>query len=186
MIDNKPGLTDDKGDSELVKAILAGRKDLFAEIAARYQNRIFGMAWSYTRNYEEASDITQDVLIAVYGSLARFDTSRSLTGWVIKIAVHHCYQYLRKKKRPAKRIDSPTEFPDPLEVQIQNEQKSKALEAFYNLENELKMTVWLFYFLDRSCREISEILEISVDLVKVRLFRARKSMGDAMKSTDLS
>jgi RNA polymerase sigma-70 factor (ECF subfamily) len=171
-------------DALLVKKILSGQRDSFADIVRRYQNRIYGMALSYTRNPEEARDLTQDSLVAVYNSLARFDQTRSLTNWVLKIAVYHCYQYLRKSRRPAKVLDLPAEFPDPLDVQVRADQREKVLKAFDGLGEDLKMTVWLHYFLERSCKEIAEILEISLDLVKVRLFRARKVLGEILGAAE--
>lgn len=181
-MNNRPEINDVAADALLVKKILAGHRDAFADIVRRYQNRIYGMALHYTRNTEEARDLTQDALVAVYNSLARFDQARSLTNWVLKIAVYHCYQYLRKSRRPAKVLDLPAEFPDPLDVQVRAEQREKVLKAFDGLGDDLKMTVWLHYFLERSCKEIADILEISLELVKVRLFRARKILGENLGS----
>ncbi len=169
-------------DSVLVETILSGRKNCFAQIIDRYQNRVFAITLSYCRNLEEARDLTQDIFIAVFNSLPRFDRSRSLTNWVLKIAVYHCYQFLRKTRRPQKLPDLPADFPDPLDVQLKTELKGKLLRAFDKLSEELKLPVWLYYFLDRNCRETAEILEISVDLVKIRLFRARKLLGEQLGS----
>lgn len=169
---------DNGSDAALVDMILSGRKNCFAQIVDRYQNRVFAITLSYCRNLEEARDLTQDIFIAVFNSLARFDKARSLTNWVLKISVYHCYQYLRKTRRPPKLPELPADFPDPLDVQLKAELKGKLLRAFDNLNEDLKLPVWLYYFLDRNCKEIAEILEISLDLVKIRLFRARKFLGE--------
>ncbi|MBU1106037.1 MAG: sigma-70 family RNA polymerase sigma factor [Candidatus Riflebacteria bacterium] len=182
---NKTETREEGADSVLVGKILSGQKNCYAEIITRFQNRIFSMTFSYTRNYEDARDLTQEIFIAVFNSLARFDKTRSLTNWVLKIAVHHCYQFLRKTRRPPKVLDSPADFPDPLDVQIKGELHGKLLKAFDNLTEDLKLTVWLYYFLERSCKESAEILEISIDLVKVRLFRARKILGEQLNAFEV-
>lgn len=175
-------MREEETDSILVEKILSGQKNLYAEIIKRFQNRIFSMTFSYTRNYQEAQDLTQEIFISVFNSLPRFDQTRSLTNWILKIAVYHCYQFLRKTRRPPKVLDLPADFPDPLDIQIKTEMRGKLLRAFDNLADDLKLTVWLYYFLERSCKESAEILEISIDLVKVRLFRARKILGEQLNS----
>ncbi|HNW36145.1 MAG TPA: sigma-70 family RNA polymerase sigma factor, partial [Candidatus Ozemobacteraceae bacterium] len=126
------------------------------------------------------------IFLAVYQSLPRFDTNRPFMNWLLRIASHHCFQYARRKKMIARHpIDpNPTGELDPLDFHVRAEARQAVLECFHELDDNHKMVVWLYYFLDRSCREISEILEISVDLVKIRLFRARREMGDKLSGLD--
>jgi len=166
-------------DEELVAATLAGRKEAFETIIKRYQQRIFGMCWSYSRQREEALDLTQEIFLAVYQSIPRFDRNRPFVNWLVRIASHHCFQYARRRKMMARHpIDPPSqEGTDPLDFHVRAEAREAVLKSFFELDDDHKMVVWLYYFLNRSCREISEILEISVDLAKIRLFRARREMG---------
>ncbi len=169
-------------DEAIAAEARAGRPDRFAELVRRYQHRVLGLVMNYTRRREEALDLCQDIFLATWQSLPRFDVSRSFTNWILKIATHHCYQFLRRTKRPLPPPDpdAGTDLPDPLEVQVRAEAREQVLAAFRRLDEDKRLVVWLYYFLGRSCAEIGEILEISVDLVKIRLFRARREMGEEM------
>ncbi|HOY66811.1 MAG TPA: sigma-70 family RNA polymerase sigma factor [Candidatus Ozemobacteraceae bacterium] len=168
-----------ESDETLVVATLNGHKNAFALLVQKYQQRIFGMAWSYTHQREEALDLTQDIFFAVYQSLPRFDPARPFVNWLLRISSHHCFQFNRRRKMIARHPVDPIvpEESDPLDFHVHQEAKNAVLACFHELDDDHKMVVWLYYFLDRSCRDISEILEISVDLVKIRLFRARREMG---------
>ncbi|MFZ2957352.1 MAG: sigma-70 family RNA polymerase sigma factor [Candidatus Ozemobacteraceae bacterium] len=166
----------------IVQRVLAGKTNEFAEIVRRYQAKIFGMALAYTRNTEAAGDLVQDIFLATYESLPRYDQARSFTNWILKIATHHCYKFLRRDRRPQHSEEPQNNLPDPLETALQKERSERVLAVFHLLNEEMKMVVWLYYFFDRKCEQIAEILEISTSLVKVRLFRARQTMGKALES----
>jgi len=166
---------------QIIRDVLAGKENEFAKIVQKYQTKIYGMALGYTRNREAANDLVQDIFLAVFESLSRYDQSRSFTNWILKIASNHCCKYFRhhSKVRPFEEI--PSNLPDPLETAIQQERREQVLRAFHSLDDEMKMVVWLYYFFDRTYDQIAEILGISLALVKIRLFRARQAMGKAFE-----
>ncbi len=167
-------------ENALVQAVMSGHKESFSELIRPYQSRIYGMAMGYTRNPEEAKDLAQDVFVATFQSLPRFDRVRPFRNWILKIATHHCYMFLRKRGRPTPPPPLPPPEADPLDVQVETESREEIRAAFHRLEEDQKMVVWLYYFFNRSCQEIAEILEISLALVKVRLFRARQALGSIL------
>lgn len=169
-------------DAEIVRQVLSGRTEAFGEIVKRYQSKIFMMALYYVRRPAAAEDILQEVFIATYQSLGRFDQSRSFTNWILKIATNHCYKALRKKNPvslPEKEIPI---FCDPLDDQLLRERQEAVAEAMSKLPEDFKLVVWLFYFFERSYQQISEILEIPQHLVKIRLFRAKRLLGQVLKN----
>ena len=60
------------GDADLVRRAIRGRGDGFEELVRRYQRPIVSYVYRMTGDYEAALDLTQDVFIKVYGSLARY------------------------------------------------------------------------------------------------------------------
>lgn len=171
-------------DAELVRQVLGGRTEAFGELVKRYQSKIFMMSLSYVRRPAVAEDVVQEVFIATYQSLGRFDQSRSFTNWILKIATNHCYKALRKKvplPMPEKEIPI---FCDPLDEHLLRERQEAVAAALSQLPDDFRLVVWLFYFFERSYQQISEILEIPLHLVKIRLFRARRMMGQALKTRE--
>lgn len=168
-------------DQELVRLTLAGQSAGFAGLVQRYQHRIMGLVRNYSRNMEDVRDLTQDIFLAMFRSLSRFDPERPFLNWFLRIATHHCYQYLREREKAILSEVPETLETDPLVFHVREEIRAQARAAFFQLEEDHKLVVWLYYFLDRSCREIADILEISVHLVKIRLFRARKLLGQKLR-----
>lgn len=167
-------------DAEIVRQVLAGRVEAFGELVKRYQSKIYMMALYHVRRPAAAEDIVQEVFIATYQSLGRFDQSRSFTNWILKIATNHCYKALRKKTPvPLSDAEIPI-FCDPLDEQIRRERQETVGAAMARLPDDFKLVVWLFYFFERSYQQISEILEIPQHLVKIRLFRARRMLGQTL------
>ncbi|MBF0408581.1 MAG: sigma-70 family RNA polymerase sigma factor [Candidatus Riflebacteria bacterium] len=170
--------------SVFIRQVLDGKTTAFAEIVSRYQKKIYSMALGYTRNLDSALDLSQEIFLETYKSLHRYDQSRSFTNWILKVASNQCSKFVRK------RVDIPSEnndsIPDvaqtnPLEIMIKDESRSDIMKAFNKLPEDQKMPVWLYYFFDRSCNQIAEILEIPLSSVKVRLFRARQTLGSLLE-----
>lgn len=170
-------------DAKLVREVLSGRTEAFGELVKRYQSKIYMMGLFYTRHPAAAEDVVQEVFLATYQSLGKFDQSRSFTNWILKIATNHCYKAIRKKPAiPLSDKEIPI-FCDPLDEQLLRERQEAVAGALSSLPEDFKLVVWLFYFFERSYQQISDILEIPVHLVKIRLFRARRQMGQTLKQS---
>ena len=173
-------------DAEIVRQVLAGRVEAFGELVKRYQSKIYMMALFHVRRPAASEDVVQEVFIATYQSLGRFDQSRSFTNWILKIATNHCYKALRKKAPvPLPDAEIPI-FCDPLDEQLRRERQETVGAAMARLPDDFKLVVWLFYFFERSYQQISEILEIPQHLVKIRLFRARRMLGQTLQKETLA
>ncbi|RCK79666.1 MAG: RNA polymerase sigma factor SigW [Candidatus Ozemobacter sibiricus] len=161
---------------------MAGHPDAFAEIIRRYQGKIFSMALFYTRSVAAAEDVVQEIFLATYQSLGRYDPTRSFTNWILQIATHHCCKAVR---RPAGARRAPEEaihpFVDPEETLLARERQDMVISALKSLPDDQKLVIWLFYFFDRSYAQIAEILDIPLHLVKIRLFRGKKALGDILR-----
>lgn len=154
-----------------------GNGAAFAGIVERYQRKVFGMALAYTRNRATAEDLVQEVFMAVYQSLPRYDPKRSFTNWILRITQNQCCKALRKRQPlPCEHLEAVVEF-DPAAETVKQEEREEILGAFHALQEDFRLVVWLFYFLDRNLAQIADILDISVNLAKIRLFRARQAMA---------
>ncbi|MBI3040000.1 RNA polymerase sigma factor [bacterium] len=174
----------DLPDVELVRQSLLGKKDAFVEIIKRYQKKAFGMAFFHCRNKSEAEDLTQEIFLSTYSSLSRFDQTRSFTNWFLRIVTNHCLNYAKKKRNSPLLVDVslfPPLLSDPAVEQIAQEQREKLFTALNQINEDFRLPLWLFYFFDRSYEQISEILEIPINLVKVRLFRGKLAIGKLIK-----
>ncbi|HNV49107.1 MAG TPA: sigma factor, partial [Spirochaetota bacterium] len=62
----------DYSDDAVIARVLAGDADAFEEIIKRYNDKLFRYVYSKVNNYDEAADVTQDIFVMAYESLASF------------------------------------------------------------------------------------------------------------------
>src|SRR2546421_2326378 len=83
-------------DCDLVTRAVAGREDGFEELVRRYQRPIAAYVYRMTGDYEAALDLTQEVFIKVYGSLARYRSEYKFSTWIYRIAHNAAIDHLRR------------------------------------------------------------------------------------------
>ena len=83
-------------DGELVSRAIAGREESFEELVRRYQRPIVAYLYRLVGDYEAALDLTQDVFIKVYKSLARYSSEHRFSTWIYRIAHNTAIDYLRR------------------------------------------------------------------------------------------
>src|SRR5437879_5115916 len=83
-------------DGELVKSALAGREAGFEELVRRYQRPIAAYVYRMVGDYDSALDLTQEVFIKVYNSLARYRSEFKFSTWIYKIAHNAAIDHLRR------------------------------------------------------------------------------------------
>src|ERR687898_2203110 len=83
-------------DSELVARAIAGREESFEELVRRYQRPISAYVYRMVGDYDAALDLTQEIFIKVYGSLARYRPEFKFSTWIYKIAHNAAIDHLRR------------------------------------------------------------------------------------------
>src|SRR5918912_260683 len=83
-------------DCDLVARALAGTDAGFEELVRRYQRPIVSYVYRMTGDYETALDLTQDVFIKVYNSLARYRPEYKFSTWIYRIAHNAAIDHLRR------------------------------------------------------------------------------------------
>src|SRR3954452_24862366 len=85
-------------DAEVIQRCRQGEVEPFSLLVARYQDRIYNLAFRLLERPEDALDVAQETFIRAYESLGRFDTRRPLAPWLFRIATNVCYGLLRKRR----------------------------------------------------------------------------------------
>ena len=170
-------------DLEIIQSVIAGDIESFKEIVKRYQERILRLCYSIVGE-SQAEDAAQDIFLNVYESLSEFKGQSSLATWIYRIAFNHCLNIISKKKREkTESLDALIEGAgENLSVLAGSQSPLRSLEnkqvvhsVLEQMSPEERMILTLREMEGLNYKELSETLNISIDLVKVRLFRARKS-----------
>jgi len=176
-------------DTEIISRVLKGDQQIFAELVSRYQNYVFTLVLRFTENREDAEEVSQDVFVKTYRSLADFRGDSKFSTWLYTIARTTCITFLRKKKLQTTSIDNEKTL-----LQLENkessfkanlvEQKSRTAmvnEAIKLLSPDDAQIITLFYKAEQSLEEIGNILGMEPNTIKVKLHRARQRLKDKME-----
>lgn len=174
-------------DCELVTRAIAGREDGFEELVRRYQRPIAAYVYRMTGDYEAALDLTQEVFIKVYNSLARYRPEFKFSTWIYKIAHNSAVDHLRRVGTREQSLVAEFEGVErelPFESRrLSPEQEYAGKERREEIENVVralpsayKELILLRHSHDMSYDEIAEVTGLPLGTVKNRLFRAREAM----------
>jgi RNA polymerase sigma-70 factor, ECF subfamily len=178
-------------DGELVKTAIDGREASFEELVRRYQRPIAAYIYRMVGDYDAALDLTQEVFIKVYNSLARYRSEFKFSTWIYKIAHNAAIDHLRRYAVRGQAVTSgfDTERRDtPVEGRrLTPEQESERKERRSEVEMVVEMLprayrelIVLRHSHDLSYDEIAEVTGLPLGTVKNRLFRAREAMRDLL------
>ncbi len=166
-----------------------GDEHAFECLVRRYQKWVFGLATRILQPPDDAEDVAQRVFLKVYLSLNRFDQQAPFSTWLYKITLNECRDHMRKKKvRPLVYVSDLSEMESfhinstatPNYSLATQERRvgarqllEQVLSALPKHDRELLLLKEIEGF---SIRELSEILGLNINTVKLRLFRARGRM----------
>jgi RNA polymerase sigma-70 factor, ECF subfamily len=186
----------EKGEEErqLVRLAQSGEEAAFEELIRRHQQRVFGLVSGILRRREDVEDVVQQVFLKVFVSLKRFDQRAAFSTWLYKISVNECWDYLRKKKvRPlvyeadlseeqVSRLDGVVSADQPPASSSDRAEAKDLLERMMEkLPEQDRQLLVLKEVEGFSVQELAEILDLNVNTVKVRLFRARARLMDVYR-----
>jgi RNA polymerase sigma-70 factor, ECF subfamily len=175
-----------KTDAELIQSILASNQDEFVVLMQRYQQKIFAYLYRFLyQNKDAALDVTQDVFIKAYENLGKVDLNRPFQPWIYRIAHNEAANYLRtisRKKENRLEDDQWDKIPgneesDAMEAE---EKRKMVMQAVDQLDPKYREVVVLFYFEEKSYKEIAKILDTSTNTVGTLISRAKKLLEKSL------
>ena len=136
------------------------------------------------KHREEAEEVAQDTFIKVFKSLHKFKGDSKFSTWIYKVAYNTCLDNIKKNKKRINdvaideftynKLDSIDNALD----NIINKERSQLIKNCINqLPEDSSALLTLFYFEELSLDEISKIINVEANTVKVKLFRARKKLA---------
>src|SRR5271154_3050118 len=176
-------------EASLVRRVQARDEIAFRDIVERYQAKVFSIIYGILRNHNDAEDIAQQVFSKVYFSIRNFDFRSSLLTWIYKITVNECYDYLRKKR--VRKLVYESDFSEEDSVKMEN--SDTAIEPSPAVDTRLAQHDLVIKLLDKlseedrtllvlkeveghSVEELSQMVGMNENTIKVKLFRARQKM----------
>ena len=176
-------------DIDLIQLVLAGDQSVYAQLVDKYQNFVFSIVLRYVKSREDAEEVSQDIFVKAYRSLADFKGASKFSTWLYTITTTTCLSFLRKKKLEVHSLDNEKVFAaaDNIDGGMQAnqvEQKSRVNmvnEAIKLLSPDDAQVITLFYKGEQTLEEIAAIIGKEPNAVKVQLHRARTRLKEKMQ-----
>ena len=174
-------------DVDLIHSILAGDEAAFTALVEKHRKWIHSLAWREIGDFHAAQEITQDTFIQALKSLPTLRDPNRFLGWLHVIAKRQCIEWLRRKPATMQSLDtmSKIELEQLFYTRYLEKERTQAsvgelrdvVERLLQKLPETERSVMvLHYFSGLTCEEVGDHLDISLNTVKSRLYRARKRL----------
>ncbi len=179
----------DVADTELIATAINGREESFEELVRRYQRPITNYVYRMLGDYDTALDVTQEIFIKVYNSLARYSSEYKFSTWLYRIAHNAAIDNMRRRHGNEQslevensdgtyqlQLESPN--PTPEQERERTEWRNEIESVVKCLPPTYRDLIILRHSQDFSYEEIAEVTNLPLGTVKNRLFRAREMMRE--------
>ncbi len=176
----------DQQEIEIIERIKNGDEMAFQQIMSKYGERVMGLAFHFTKNYQDAEDLYQETFIKVYRNINSFRFESEFFTWVYRILANQAFNYFRKSKRMT--IVDPGEN-DYLWETIPAGESNEADQATLNsslreeidrallqLSPQQRVVFILKHYEGKKIKDIALILDCTEGTIKRYLFRATRKL----------
>ncbi len=184
-------------DDDLLVRAGQGDVEAFGVLLDRHQGAVYRYCWRIFRNHHTAEDLAQDFFVKLFRNAARYEPAGHFTTYMYRVLTNLCFDALRRRKRrrttESLRLDpvlsegtelEPEAAPLDLDERLVRAEAGDAVHAaLERLPEHVRKAVELREFEGLSYREISRVLDLSLNEVKVILHRGRKMLTRALART---
>ncbi len=185
-------------ETSLVERARGGDSAAFADLVRAYQRRAVSVAYRLLGNVEDAGDVSQDAFVRAYRCLEQLDDPARFGSWLLRIVSNLALNYRRARStRAAASLDDdlalPSNIRNPSTVQrsvglapdedgvLPAELRGGIQAAMEQLPEKQRLALILFSVEGLPQKEVAEILECTVELVKWNVFQARKKLKESLR-----
>lgn len=137
--------------------------------------KYYRLAYSYVKNEQDALDVVQESAYRVIRDCKKLKEEKYLSTWIYRIVINASIDLLRKQKREGMSLED-------MEIPYEDHYKEDdPLELLSALEEKDRAIVILKYFEGWKLEEIAQVLEMNLNTVKARLYRALKKLKTALE-----
>jgi RNA polymerase sigma factor (sigma-70 family) len=184
-----------RDDAELVGAVLAGDRDAFGPLLARWQASVLRLCRRLLGPGDEAEDVAQEAAVQAFLGLPRLADPARFGAWLHAIAANQARMVLRRRRLltlnglppdTAIPLFSGEPGPAPEDAWAGRETHEAILGALRALPPTVREAVIGFYLQGYSYQELAELLGTPISTVRGRLRRALRPLADQVLTSATS
>jgi len=181
-----------EAEVELAKRLIAGEPEAFDRFVEHFPAKVFHYSWLMCRNREDAEEVAQETLLKVFENFDHLRQPERVRPWVFQIAKNVCLMKRRKSVfAPSQELSLDDFLPLmdhegrhvklqiadwsglPDDQLLQSEMKQVLDRAISELPENYRSVILLRDMEELSTLETAQTLDLTEDVVKTRLHRAR-------------
>jgi RNA polymerase sigma-70 factor (ECF subfamily) len=173
-------------DAQLVRQTRSGDKAAYAELVARYQGHVYGLAYSLVDGWADAQDIAQETFVRAYCNLDQLRHPSRFAAWLRRVATAVTINWI-KAFRPGllehlgglddlERLDVADFEPGPPEVVAKRDLAEAVLRAVASLPPKYRVPLTMFHLGGLSYEKVAEFLDVPLGTAKSLIHRARRKL----------
>lgn len=164
-------------DEALATRARSGDTAAFGVLVERHQEKAIGLAYTITRNFDDARDVAQEAFVKAYSALGRFENRSKFTTWLYRIVSNQALDFVRRRRERTQEdesiFESVADASAPVGSELLDGELRAALtEAVSRLPENQRRAVTLRYFGGLSVEETAEAMQIADGTVKATCFQA--------------
>lgn len=182
-----------QSDAEAVARTLAGDTTAYDRLIESYQRRAVAVSYRLLGNVTDAQDVCQEAFLRAFRSLGTLQEPERFGAWLMRIVSNLSLNY-RRGRRPMLSLATDESGSGPHESQIAakndyeggaerivgQETSAAVTAAVESLPPQQRLALVLFAIEGLPQKEVAEIMECSVEMVKWNVFQARKTLKDKL------
>ena len=181
-----PGARGGHREAELIREILAGRRDLFDDLIEPHWNAVWRAVQARMGNHPDIDDVVQQAVFKAFTRLEQFRFEGAFRTWLIRIALNEVIQNWRKRVASRSVMMEPftlaaVSVADPKDSPFNlcaRRQTARLLQtALATLPEPYRLVVRMRDFEERSVSEVANALRMTASAVKTRHHRARRRIA---------
>ena len=155
-------------------------KEILIDFVKNNQEKLYRVAFSYSRNEEEALDLIQEAITKALKNIDKLKEKEYIKTWFYRILINECLQYIKKNKRiitcELQEIENKIEWNDNI--------TTEGIDIYNNIQKlneKVRTVIILRFFEDMKIEEIATITKTNVNTVKSRLYKGLKELKNLIE-----
>ncbi len=172
-------------DEQLIDRVRQGHSDAYRVLVERHKSYIYTLVYRMVPHKETAEDLTQEVFVKLFRSLAHFRGDAKFTTWLYRMTTNLVTDFRRSQKRkPYEALLDKMKgwFTDareqPEEMAMLKDEQERMQALLSELPDKYRLIMYLFHYKQLSYQEMSEVTGLPMKTLETRLYRGKAMLKE--------
>lgn len=180
-----------------MKSGIKNRERQFEALVKPHLDKLYRLAFRFTRKREDAEDLVQDLVLKIYGRLEELEALNNPRTWLAKVLYRQYLDKVRTSRRSHIRLatdlnegetlaneHAATPTPDPASYISQQDTVARLEAALQQIGDEQRILVMMHDVEGFALNEIKEVIDLPLGTIKSRLHRARAKLRQILEGSE--